>query len=311
MSETLELLNQLNWFLEPISNLVIFLFTTSKGYFVLLFVLLMVILFSTYNVFRERRLAYMAAQSYGSGRIPFFEKLFLIGRVLSKLFLRIVGNLPVFLMTFIFLLLVVGLSKGIGGMNEYVENQQKIKELKSIVKQLDQRYKVAEIEVLDYNSISNETQLKIRFFDYAKQGFVNQDQELTIKGKDIYFDAVVLNFEYSEIATGANTNLVLPYRIFSDEVPQEEGTPLRLTDENGIPFIFKRNENEVYAMKPERYNERIKEIMEYISDSNKARNAGIRSVYGNAVHKIVRKGETISIWVEQTGGLVIKQASQF
>jgi len=310
MNETLEFLEKLNWFLEPIANLVLFLFTTSAGFILLLLILILTTLFSIYNALKQRKLAYMAAKSYSS-RIPFFEKLYIVGNVISKITLRIISNLPIFLMVFVFLFLVVGLSRGITGMNEYVENQQKIKELKSILKQLDQRYKVAEIEVVNYSYINDESQLKIRFFDYAKQGFINDDQELTIKGNDIYFDAVVLNFDYSEIATGNKINLVLPYRIFSEDVPQEEGIRLSLADENGIPLIYKRNEDEVYGMAHDRYNKRVEEIMEYITDKDKAREAGIRSVYGNAVHKKVRKGETISIWVEQTGGLVIKKVKDF
>jgi hypothetical protein len=196
-------------------------------------------------------------------------------------------------------------------MSEYVENQEKIKELRSVLKQLDQRYKVAEIEVIHYSYLSVESHLKIRFFDYAKQGFVNQDQELKIKGNDIYFDAVVLNFDYSEIASGNKINLVIPYRIFSEDVPQEDGIRLSLTDENGVPLIYKRDEDDIYGMPHDKYNQRIKEIMEYITDKDKAKLAGIRSVYGNAVHKKVRKGDVFTIWVEQTGGLVIKKARDF
>jgi hypothetical protein len=310
MNETLDFLEKLNWFLEPIADLVLFLFTTKTGFILLLLILILTTLFSVYNALKERKLAYMAVRSY-SARIPFLEKLYIIGNVVSKIAIKVVSNVPVFLMVFLFLFMLVGFSKGISGISEYVENQEKIKELKSIVKQLDQRYKVAEIEVIDYSYISDESQLKIRFYDYAKQGFVNADQDITIKGNDIYFDAVVLNFDYSEIASGNKINLALPYRIFSEEVPQEEGIRLSLTDENGVPLIYKRTEDEIYGMAHEKYDEHVKELMQYITDKDKAREAGIRSVYGNAVHKKVRKGETIAIWVEQTGGLVIKDVKDF
>ncbi len=310
MNETLDFLEKLNWFLKPIADLVLFFFTTKTGFIFLLLILIFTTIFSIYNALKERKLAHMAVKSY-SARIPLLEKLYIIGNVVSRITIRIISNLPVFLMVFIFLFLIVGLSKGISGINEYVENQEKIKELKSILKQLDQRYKVAEIEVINYSYISDESQLKIRFFDYAKQGFINADQDITIKGNDIYFDAVVLNFDFSEIAEGNKINLALPYRIFSDEVPQEEGIRLSLTDENGVPLIYKRTEDEIYGMAYEKYDEHVKEIMQYITDKNKAREAGIRSVYGNAVHKKVKKGDKIAIWVEQTGGLVIKDVTDF
>lgn len=310
MKETLEFLEKLNWFLEPIADLVIYLFTTSSGFIILLLILLLTIIFSSHNVLKQRKLDYLAARAYGSS-IPMPEKLYLIINTITKLFIRIIGNIPSFLMVFIFLLLVVGLSKGIEGMNQFIGNQEKISELKSVIKQLDQRYKVAEVEVVNYNKTGDETQLKIRFFDYAKQGYINQDQELTIKGNDIYFDALVLNFDYSQISEGNKINLVIPYRIFSEDVPQEKGIRLSLSDENGVPLIFKRKQEDVYGMNHEKYASHIKELMSYITDKEKARKAGIKSIYGNAVHKKVKTGEKFVIWVEQTGGLVIKNTRDF
>jgi hypothetical protein len=311
MNETLDFLNKLNWILKPIADLVVFLFTTKTGYLILGILFIGSITLSVYNQIRIRQLAYSAAHIPGLAKVPFIEKIFLTLRVITKMFGQILTNLPVFLSVFVFLLLVAGVSRGIEGIDTFVRNQQKIKELQSILKQLDQRYKVAEISVTDYSIFTRETTLSINFYDYAKQGFINEKQDITIKGNDIYFDAVVLNFDYSEISDGTIKNLVLPYRVFSDQVAQENGIPLNMKDENGIPLIFKRNDNEIYGLPAEQYDNRIKEIMSYITDKEKARLAGIRSVYGNAVHKRVSKGDVLSIWIEQTGGLVIKEARDF
>ena len=253
----------------------------------------------------------MAVGSYGRGKVPILEKLYFLGKVSSNTFFKIISNVPTLLFVVIFLLFIVGFSSGIQTMGDFVKNQERIRELKSIVKQLDKRYKVAEIEVTNYNLVTDKTDLKIKFYDYAKSGYSNKNQNISIEGSDIYFDAVVLNFEYSEISTGTAKNIVLPYRIFSEKVPQGEGISLNLKDENGIPFIFKRDTSDIYGMEAEKYTKHVQEIMSYITDEKKAKLAGIRSVYGNAVHKKVRKGEKITIWVEQTGGLVIKKAAQF
>ena len=209
------------------------------------------------------------------------------------------------------MIFTVGISNGIETMDQFVQNQEKIRELKSLLKQLDQRYKVAEIEVENYDLVTDKTTLSLKFYDYASQGFSNDIQQISIEGNDIYFDAIVLNFEYSEIASGQTTNIVLPYRLFSNKVPQEKGISLNLKDKNGIPLVFKRQDKDIYGMEAEKYTEHVQEIMSYITDEKKARKAGIRSVYGNAVHKRVRKDEKLTIWVEQTGGLVIKKAAQF
>ncbi|MEN8120774.1 MAG: hypothetical protein ABFS35_10525 [Bacteroidota bacterium] len=312
MNETLEFLNQLNWFLKPFSDLIIFFFTTKTGIISLSVLLVLILFFMLYNELRVRRLAYMAIGSYGGGgRIPFFEKIYLVGKVLSGVFFKILTNVPIVLGVVLFLVFVAGLSSGIETMDQFVKNQEKIRELKSLLKQLDQKYKVAELEVKDYDLITDKTTLSLKFYDYADQGFSNEVQDISIEGNDIYFDAVVLNFEYSEISSGQSKNIVLPYRLFSDKVPQENGISLNLKDENGIPLIFKRKDKDIYGMDASKYSERVQEIMSYITDEEKARLAGIRSVYGNAVHKKVRKGEKLTIWVEQTGGLVIKKAALF
>ncbi len=312
MEQTLDFLNKMNWFLKPFANLIIFFFTTKVGIISLIILFIIYILFVLNFEIKTRSLAYKAVGSIGSGgRVPFFEKIFIAGRVLSNIFLKIISNVPVVLAVVIFLVFVVGMSKGIESMDNYMKNQQKIKELKSILKQLDQRYKVAEIDILDYNRLTEQTKMRIRFYDYAQQGFSEQTQDIEILGNDIYFDAIVLNFEYSEIASGSAKNIVLPYRIFSNKVPQGKGIALKLQDKNGVPLIFKRKESDIYTVEPDVYTERIQEIMSYITDKKKARAAGIRSIYGNAVHKTVRKGDKLVIWVEQTGGLVIKKAVVF
>ena len=312
MDQTLDFLNKMNWFLKPFANLIIFFFTTKVGIISLIILFLIYVLFVLNYEIKTRNLAYRAIGSIGGGgRIPLFEKIFIAGRVITNIFLKILSNVPVVLSVVIFLIFVVGMSKGIETMDTYVKNQEKIKELKSILKQLDRRYKVAEIDILDYNPLTEQTKMRIEFYDYAQQGFSNQTQDIEIQGNDIYFDAVVLNFEYSEIASGSAKNIVLPYRVFSNKVPQSKGIPLKITDKNGVPLIFKRKESDVYTVAPDKYEKRVQEIMSYITDKNKARAAGVRSIYGNAVHKTVRKGDKLVIWVEQTGGLVIKKAVMF
>jgi hypothetical protein len=311
MNETLDFLNNLNWVLKPIATTVVFLFTTPTGLIVLLVGLAGVFFFSVYNQLKIRQLAYLAARQSGGGDMPNTDRLYIVLRTLAKMVLRIFTNLPVFLAVFVFLLVVTGMSKGIDGLNTYFQNQQRIKELTSILKQLDQRYKVAEMKVDAYDVVKNETSISLSFYDYARQGFVNEKQQITLKGNDIYFDAIVLNFEFSEITSGTNKNIVLPYRVFSEVIPQEKGVPLAMKDENGLPLIFKRDSVSIYGMSGEKYNERLKEIMEYITNPEKARLAGIRSIYGNAVHKRVKTGDVLTIWVEQTGGLVIKEARDF
>ena len=178
MTETLEFLNKMNWFLKPFSELILFFFTTKTGFISLLVLLVLFVLFMLYNEIKTRRLAYMAIGSYsGVGRVPLLEKVYIIGRVLSGVLIKIISNVPILLAVVIFLIFVVGISNGIETMDQFVQNQEKIRELKSLLKQLDQRYKVAEIDVENYDLLTDKTTLSLKFYDYASQGFSNDIQK--------------------------------------------------------------------------------------------------------------------------------------
>ncbi|MEA2041272.1 MAG: hypothetical protein U9N85_01805 [Bacteroidota bacterium] len=311
MNNALELLNNINWFLEPVKNFILFLFTSKTGFWLLILGFAAYMIIPAWESVKMRRLAYKAAASFSTGRISIAEKIYLVGKSFSKSLSKIISNIPILIISFLILLFIVAISSGITAVDDYVKNQQKISELKTVLKQLDQRYKVAEIEILDYSYTKDSTSMEIRFFDSSLGEFSDNTQALSIKGNDIYFDAIVMNFDYSQITDNRKVNLVLPYRIFSNKIPQGKGQLLELKDKNGVPLVYKRNKTEVFGISPELYNEHIKEFATYLQDDEAARKAGVRSTQGNAVHKRIRKGSTLEIWVEQTGGLVIKDKRDF
>ncbi len=311
MNDIYLILKEINWFLEPISNFLLFLFTTASGISILIGGFIAFIVFSVINSLRIRQLAHAAAQNNNKARTPFMEQIYIIADEIVKIFGKIIANLPVLLIVFILLAFLVGMSNGFKSMDDFLANQQKIKELKSVLKQLDKRYKVAEIKALEVNETINTSVLEIRYFDAATGKYTQKPQQIMLKGSDIYFDALVLNFDFSEIEAGSKRNIVLPYRIFSELIPQSEGIPLALTDTSDVPYIFNKAESEVYGMEANKYKEHVQELMSYFTDKEKAQKAGIRSTYGNAVHKKVVQGDILTIWVEQTGGLTIKSKAVF
>ena len=82
-----------------------------------------------------------------------------------KSFMKIIGNLPILLIVFLLMFFIVGLSKGIKSVDEYVQHRKKIIELKTVFRQLDKSYKVADMEIKEYNYNTKETTLEIRFYD--------------------------------------------------------------------------------------------------------------------------------------------------
>lgn len=316
MNETIALLEKLNWFLEPIADLFIYLFTTTQGLIVFSILLFLYFVFTISNAFWVRRLMSSSGKSgYGPPRLSGVERVYIFFSETGKILSRIIYNFPVLLGIFLFIFLIGGLSAGFSKLNQFIENQERIKELSAVVRQLDRSYKVAEMRVtnVDYSQYPSKitSSLEILYFDYAGIGLSEEKQNITIEGNDIYFDALVLNFDYSEIVAGEQKNITIPYRIFSNVVAQKDGIPLKVKDTLDIPYIFHRNDTDVYNITPEKYNKRIKEIGQFINNPKKARAAGVRSVYGNAVHTKVRKDEVYTIEIEQTGGLVLKKQTQF
>ncbi len=311
MNESQELLKQINWFIEPVSDFILYLFTSSVGYIMMLIFLILYIAFSVINAIRVRKLSHEAISR--NLRVPIVEKLYITLSVMVKAFMGIVSKLPVLLGMFLVLWGIVGLSTALSSVDDFISNQNKIKEMKTVVKNLDKSYIVAKMEIVDVNYIENKTSLKIHYYDYELDDYLPNTQDIEIKGKDIYFLNYVMNFDYSEIASGKKVNLVMPFKISSEEVAKDDGILLQTPDKDGIPYVFHRDDNEIYGIDKGSYYERLKEFSEYMQDSEKARMAGIKSFYAAAPHYVngIRKGQKIVIWSEQTGGLVLKKERLF
>ena len=309
MQELYELIQQLDWFLTPVTNAAVFLFTTARGLVLLGIILFLYFIASYAGKLRQRRLQHMAARSsYERGRVPGAEKITLFVGHTSQVLFHIITKLPVVLGALLIVLFISTATNAITNMHEYVENRKEIKALQTTLQHLDQDYKVAEIEIteVDYSQLPDVyTSLSIQYYDYAGLGLREDKQTLTVKGRDIYIDAMVLNFGYSEIAAGGVQNIAVPYRIFSNQVAQTQAQTLEVMDEEGVPFIFHRKEAAIYGITPETYNEKLAEIATFFKDKEKARKAGVRSVYGNAVHRLVRAGQKFELRMEQTGGLTL------
>ncbi len=311
MDNSQEILQKINWFLKPVSDFILYLFTTKTGFMLMLLFLILYLLFTVYNALKVRKLAHEAISR--NLRPPFFESIYIFFSEIIKAFMGIISKLPVLLGVFLILFGIVGLSNAFSTIDNYVENEKRIKELKTVVKNLDKSYIVAKLHIEDVNYVDNTTKLKVFFYDYRLEDYLPETQSIEIKGRDIYFLNYVMNFDYSEIEAGNKVNLVLPYMIFTEEVPKDKGIKLQTLDADGVPYIFHRKDDEIYGLDKDSYYARLKEFSTFITDKEKARKEGIKSFYAAAPHFInrIQKGQNIIVWVEQTGGLVLKKERMF
>jgi len=291
---------------KKVSQVIVFLVSTPLGYIIDGGILLLFLVFTLSRALhREKLLAQAAGTTYGAA-----QKLFVCIDALGRLGASLLANLPVLLIMGVISLSVVAIGETVQKVEASLEAANRIKELQAVLRNLERSLKVAEIRVL--STQNDRTTFEITFFDPANQQSIAETRTISIDGRDIYIDAIVLNFDYSEIAAGRKVNIAIPYRVFSDQVAQINGISLGGVDSKGIPYMFQRADDDIYGIAPEIYRERLKELVQLTSSDTSARPAGIvRSYYGSALHKRVSAGDRLELRVEQTGGLTLRERFPF
>jgi hypothetical protein len=290
----------------PISDAAVFLFTKPLGLASLGAALLAAAGARLYTVVSDRALAHRAAgEVFGPA-----EAAGTALRELAGMGLKAVGALPALAALAAILGLAVGLSEASRKVDDFIAGQKRVSELTATVRNLQRRYKAIEVNVEEVKD--GRIKASLYFLDYRYPKAKPAEQRVDIPGKELFIDAIVCNFAYSEIASGSAVNLAIPYKVFSDELPESQGVALSILDESGTPLMYRRAPEQVYGMAPEAYEARLGELMASLRSEEAARGAGIvRSLYGDAVHRAARKGDRYAVWVEQSGGISIKDSSSF
>ena len=79
MEESFKLLQEINWFLEPVSDLILFLFTSGTGITFLIIGFFVYLIASLANALWVRKLAHLGAKStYERGNVPLIENIYLL-----------------------------------------------------------------------------------------------------------------------------------------------------------------------------------------------------------------------------------------
>lgn len=255
---------------------------------------------------RARALACKAARE----RLGAAEGCFIALKELYALGLGLVAALPGLAALLLSSLALVTLSDGLAKFDEARANAERIRELSAVLRNLEGRRRVMDVRAL--SSSDGKLTLELSYYDPAQPGRPAAAETVVIAGSDVYFDAIVCNFEYAEIAQGRRVNIAIPYRIFSELVPQAEGLALGARGPDGVPYAFGRADEEIYGIAPEAYRARLTELVALMDDEAAGRRAGVvRSVYGSAPHRLIKAGDRFTIWVEQSGGLTIKESFSF
>lgn len=283
------------------ADAVSFLLTRPAGWAILGGILALGFALRASGALRDRFLACEASgRRMGAGQA--------FGVLLRELYGSLAGAvavLPTVAVVLVGSVLLVGVSDSVRRLDEIAENRARISELSAVVRNLERRYRVADVRVLSADGRT--ARLALAFYDSRTPGKPVRTQEAAIEGSEVFVDALVLDFAYSEIESGRRVNLALPYRVYGNLQAPAEGQELALLDERGVPLLYRRAEAEIYGIDPEAYDARLEELMGLLEDERARRRAGVvRSLFGAAVRRRVRAGDAFTIWIEQTGGLTIK-----
>jgi hypothetical protein len=292
--------------LFALSDAATFLFTRPLGLTILGAALLLAAGARLWTVVSGRRLAARAAgEDFGVGAATGAAL-----REVAGMGLKAAGALPALAGLAAALVLLVGLADATRAVDDYIAGQRRVAELSATVRNLDRRYKSMDVSIEEV--VDGRIKAKLAFYDYRNPQAPAKTQSIDIAGKELFIDAIVCNFDYSEISAGKAINLAIPFKLFSDEVSETQGVALTLLDDRGIPLMYERSPDELYGLGADAFGARLAELMSLLRTDEAARGAGIvRSLYGDAVHRDVKKGDSFSVWVEQTGGLTVKDASSF
>jgi hypothetical protein len=231
-------------------------------------------------------------------------------RELLGLGVKAAGALPALAGIAVALVLLVGIADATRAVDDYISGRKRVAELTTTVRNLERRYKAMEARIDEVKE--GRIEATLAFYDYANPSSPAKTQSIDIAGKELFIDAIVCNFDYSEISAGKAVNLAIPFRVFSDEVSESDGVSLSVLDEKGLPLMYRRSADELYGIGLDAYEARLAELMAAFRTDEAARSSGIvRSLYGDAVHRGVKKGDSFSVWVEQSGGLSVKDATAF
>jgi hypothetical protein len=289
-----------------ISKVLLWLFTTKIGLASLGAGILLLIVIRYAKALKERSLLLAAAgkkMGFGKACSALAEETVTLGAMAA-------ANVPTLIAMAAVLSVVLALSGTVAKLDEFLGLQRKIKEYSLVLKNLEKRYKVARIECGGQSD--EKTKLRISYYDQDGNVPPEGEETLEIEGSDIFIDALVVNFAYSGIESGDKINLAMPYRVFSEKVAQVDGLPLKIAKKGTTPFAYQRTEKEIYGMDKPTYDQRLGELLDIALDAESSRKAGIvRSFYGSAVHRVMKKGDAFIVWVEQSGGMTIKEEKAF
>jgi len=199
-----------------------------------------------------------------------------------------------FLILFLVFITVFGIQI-YGKVNSLIQEYEKQKQLKIMIKNLSASHLVGEVSVKGFDDES--VTLILRYFDRESKDIL--EKEYVLKGRVIFIDYLVLNFDYHFVETGEKQNIALVNKIYSDSVSYSQGYDL---------LEMSLFSPELYGISEKEYGEMANYVRKLVNDSEYAKGEGVRSAHGSALSfRPSEPGDLYRIYVNQTGGIILEK----
>jgi hypothetical protein len=168
-------------------------------------------------------------------------------------------------------------------------------------------HRVARIEVVDQEKSKENPEVDVttvRFIEFDRNGDpVGPEQEITIDGKRLYLETLVIKFDDDYVEAGEflrGTSLCLFKRLFSDRVAPIDGVEI---DQPGThPGPYQDGDGQDVAFQADLWDK----FWDYANDPDTAAAKGVRAIHGEAPFIEMREGKSYKVELRSSGGLSIR-----
>lgn len=187
-----------------------------------------------------------------------------------------------------------------------VEKEREIQALALANRLLKVQHRIARLEVLAQGAPAEapeRVRTTVRFTELGADGEpLGAGQELTVEGKMVYVESLVIQFEDRYVEQGdalRGTSLCLFKRLFGEDQKPSEGVALDSAGQQPLVYGGDTTGADVHRALWQRF-------WDYANDPALARELGVRALQGEAPYVEARPGKRYRLELRASGGLVIE-----
>jgi hypothetical protein len=190
--------------------------------------------------------------------------------------------------------------------DELVVKEREIQALELAKRLLQVTHRVARLEVLAQGATAEEpgrVRTTVRFTELDADGEpLSEGQEVTVEGKRVYVESLVIQFEDRFVEQGdalRGTSLCLFKRLFGEDQSPSNGAEIDTAGQQ--PLVYGGD-----TATPGLHRALWERFWDYANDPALARELGVRAVQGEAPYVEARPGKTYRLELRSSGGLTIQ-----